>query len=294
LGELAVYDRTPADKVLERAGDAEIVLTNKTVISADTLAQMEKLQYIGVLATGYNIVDVNAARQRDIPVTNIPVYGTKSVAQMVFALLLELTQHVGHHSGSVRQGAWSRSDDWCYWDYPLIELDGLSMGLVGFGRIGQATGNLARAFGMSVLAFDTNAPAQKPEWVEMVDLDTLFRRSDVISLHCPLTADNENMVDANQIGMMKETAFLINTSRGPLVKADDLANALNEEKIAGAGLDVLTTEPPDAGNPLLKAKNCIITPHIAWATRSARRRLMNTAVENLQAFLNGNVRNVVN
>ena len=294
LGDFIVYDRAPADSVYERIKDADIVLTNKTVLNADTIARLSVTKYIGVLATGYNIVDVDAARKHNIPVTNIPIYGTRSVAQMVFALLLELTQHVGHHAGTVREGRWSSADDWCYWDYPLIELDGLTMGIIGFGRIGQAAGNLAQAFGMSVLAYDTFQPAIIPEWTRMVDLETVFRESDVVSLHCPLTEDNHNLVNTARIAMMKKSAFLINTSRGPLVHADDLAGALNDGRIAGAGLDVLTTEPPDAVNPLLKAKNCIITPHIAWATRSARTRLMKTAVENLQAFMDGSPQNVVN
>lgn len=294
LGECVVYDRTPPAQVVVRAQAAEIVFTNKTVLDAATIEALPKLRYIGVLATGYNVVDVRAARERNVVVTNIPTYGTRSVAQHVFALLLELTQHVGHHAHTVRDGRWAANPDWCYWDFPLIELEGLTMGVVGFGRIGQAVATLASAFGMKVLAYDLQPPPALPPGVRLTDLDAVFTQSDVVSLHCPLTAENQGLVNARRLETMKPSAFLINTSRGPLVNEADLAAALNAGRIAGAGLDVLAVEPPRAGNPLLTARNCLVTPHIAWATHSARARLMHIAVENLRAFLAGQPVNVVN
>ncbi|HNQ87600.1 MAG TPA: D-2-hydroxyacid dehydrogenase [Verrucomicrobiota bacterium] len=294
LGDCVVYDRTPPAQVVARAREAEIVFTNKTVLDAVTLRALPMLRYIGVLATGYNVVDVRAARERNVLVTNIPTYGTRSVAQHVFALLLELTQHVGHHADTVRDGRWSTSPDFCYWDHPLIELEGLTMGIVGFGRIGQAVATLALAFGMKVLAYDLQPPPVLPPGVRLADLDAVFAQSDVISLHCPLTAENQGLLNARRLGTMKRSAFLINTSRGPLINEADLAAALNAGRIAGAGLDVLAVEPPRADNRLLTAKNCLITPHIAWATHSARLRLMQIAVENLRAFLAGQPVNVVN
>jgi glycerate dehydrogenase len=294
LGDCVVYDRTAPDKVLERAGDAEMILINKVVLSRQLIEQMPQLKYIGVLATGYNVVDVEAARQHDIPVTNVPTYGTTSVAQMAFAHLLNLTQHVAHHAQTVRDGRWATNPDFCYWDYPMIELAGLTMGIVGIGRIGRATARLAIAFGMNVLAYDVFVPSPLLEGIEFVDLDTLFERSDVISLHCPLTSETEGIVDETRLAQMKPSAFLINTSRGPLVDEAALPHALNSGQIAGAGLDVLATEPPLGENPLYHAENCFITPHISWATRSARSRLLDTAVSNVQAFLQGKPENVVN
>ena len=285
LGDIEVFERTPADQIVTRAVGADAVLTNKTPLTRETLAQLPTLRYIGVLATGYNIVDVAAARERNIVVTNVPTYGTKSVAQMTFALLLELTQHVGHHAQTVRDGRWTRSPDFCYWDYPLVELDGLTMGVIGFGRIGQAVGELAQAFGMKVRAHSRKHSAE--------DLERLFRESDVISLHCPLTPETKHLVNAERLSWMKPTAFLLNTSRGPLIDEPALADALNRAQIAGAGLDVLSVEPPPAGNPLFTAKNCFITPHIAWATRAARSRLMDAAVDNVRAFMAGKPKNVV-
>ena len=243
------------------------------------------LKYIGVTATGYNIVDVTAARERNIIVTNVPTYGTQSVAQMTFALLLELTQHVAHHAQTVREGRWTRSPDFCYWDYPLIELDGLTIGIIGYGRIGQAVGGLAQAFGMKVITHSRKHSSE--------DLERLFRQSDVISLHCPLTPETKHLVNAERLKWMKATAFLLNTSRGPLIDEAALAEALDGGRIAGAGLDVLSVEPPLADNALFKAKNCFITPHIAWATRAARSRLMDAAVDNVRAFLDGKPKNVV-
>jgi glycerate dehydrogenase len=293
LGPCDVYDRTEPTQVVERASRAEIVLTNKTALSGVTMAQLRQLRYVGVLATGYNVVDVEAARRRDICVTNIPAYGTPSVTQMVFAHLLHLTQHVGEHSQSVHHGDWSRSPDFCYWDYPLVELAGLTMGIVGLGRIGRQTARLALAFGMKVIYFDVMSGSAVPAELVAVDLDTLFRDSDVVSLHCPLTPDNEGFVNCRRLEMMKPTAFLINTSRGPLIDEPALADALNRGRIAGAGLDVLCEEPPRPDNPLLHAANCTITPHIAWATKAARQRLMDIAVGNVRAFLQGNPQNVV-
>lgn len=294
LGPCVIHDRTARGEVVKRASEAGIVLTNKTVLDRATIAKLPNLKYIGVLATGVNVVDAAAARERGIPVTNVPSYGTASVAQMVFAHVLELTQHVGHHARSVREGRWTSSADFCYWDYPLIELRDLTLGVVGYGRIGRETAGIGRAFGMKIAAYAPHAkPAEHPD-VEFVELDDLFRRSDVVSLHCPLTAENKEMVNAGRLSLMKKTAFLINTARGALVDEAALAWALNSGRIAGAGLDVLSTEPPPASNPLLSARNCRITPHISWATLAARERLMRTAVENVSAFLAGRPVNVVN
>ena len=293
LGECTIYDRTPVTETIARAKDATIVVTNKAVVSRETLVGLERVEYIGVTATGYNIVDIDAARQRGIPVTNVPIYGTQSVAQMVFAHLLNLTQHVGSHAAAVRKGRWSSSIDWCFWDFPLVELSGLTLGVIGFGRIGQATGKLANAFDMKVLAAD-RAAIDVPDYVRAVELETLLRESDVVSLHCPLTPETNKLINRERLALMKPTALLINTSRGPLIDEMALAEALEAGKLAGAGLDVLATEPPPEHNPLLHAKNCQITPHIAWATRSSRNRLLNTSVENVAAFLAGKPQNVVN
>lgn len=294
LGPCAIYDRTPADETVQRAADATIVLTNKTVLGREHIERLPQLKYIGVLATGFNVVDVAAARERQIPVANIPTYGTKSVAQMTFALILEFTQHVAHHAQTVRDGRWSACPDFCYWDYPLVELDGLTLGVVGYGRIGRAVGDLGTAFGMKVLAYDQILPPEPPPNVRFAGLDALFSVSDVVSLHCPLTPETKHLVNAARLGRMKPTALLINTSRGPLVEEQALADALNSGRLAGAALDVLAVEPPPANNPVLKAKNCLVTPHISWATRAARARLMNAAVTNIKAFLNGKPQNVVN
>lgn len=294
LGDCEIHDRSAADEVAGRAAEAEVVLTNKTPLPRAALDRMPKLSYIGVLATGYNIVDVEAARERNIPVTNVPTYGTRSVAQMTLALLLELTQHVGLHARSVREGDWAKNPDFCYWKRPLVELEGLRMGIVGYGRIGRAVGDLAMAFGMQLLIYSRHEPAALPNGARFVGLETLLRESDVVSLHCPLTPQNQGMMNESRLRLMKPTAFLLNTSRGPLVEEPALAEALNEGILAGAGLDVLSVEPPAAGSPLFQARNCYITPHIAWATRSARARLLQTAVENVRAFAEGQPRNVVN
>jgi glycerate dehydrogenase len=293
LGDCMVYDRTPPELTVARARDAEMVLTNKTVLDARVIADLPALRYIGVLATGYNVVDTAAAAARGIPVTNVPAYSTASVAQFTFALLLELCHGVGHHARTVREGRWTASADFAYWDTPLIELDGLTMGIIGLGRIGQAVAQLAQAFSMRVIA---HAPSRTtaPAGITLVDLETLFRDSDVVSLHCPLTAQNAGMVNAARLALMKPTAFLLNTARGPLVDAAALADALHAGRLAGAAMDVLAVEPPPADNPLLTAPRCIITPHIAWATKAARTRLMTTAVQNVAAFLHSEPRNVVN
>ena len=294
LGECTVYDRTAPGEVIKRAEGAEIILTNKTVLSSDIIAQLPAVKYIGVLATGYNVVDIEAADERGIVITNVPAYSTESVAQLVFAHLLNLAHHVDHHAQTVRNGRWVSSVDFCYWDTPLIELAGLTMGIIGFGRIGKATANLALAFGMKVVVYDIVQPTSMPEGCEFVGLEDVFRRGDVVSLHCPLTPHTEAIVNKQRLSLMKKTAFLLNLGRGPLVDEQALADALNNGKIAGAGLDVLSSEPPAKDNPLLEARNCFITPHIAWATRSARERLLKVVVDNVAAFLAGKPQNVVN
>ena len=294
LGSCAIYDRTPANQIIERTGNAEIVLTNKTILSRETILALPKLKYIGVLATGYNVVEIAAAKERGVPVTNIPDYGTHSVAQFTFALLLELAHRVGHHAQTVGDGRWVRSADFCYWDYPLMELHDLTFGVIGFGKIGRAVAKLADAFGMKVLVHNRSEPKDFPPQFESTRLDSLLARSDVVSLHCPLTADNRQFINAQRLGLMKPSAFLINTSRGPLLDERAVADALNSGRIAGAAVDVLSVEPPNADNPLLTARNCFVTPHIAWATRAARARLMDIALENIRAFIAGTPRNVVN
>lgn len=293
LGRCEIFDRTPAAELVSRAANAEILVTNKFVLHREQILALPRLKYIGVTATGYNIIDVAVAKERNVIVTNVPAYGTRSVAQHTFALLLELTQHIGHHAQTVRDGRWARSPDWCYWDKPLVELDGLTMGIVGYGRIGQAVAKLADAFGMKVITSGSSSGKNRDAGIAAVDLDYLFRESDVVSLHCPLTPETKHLVNARRLARMKPTALLLNTSRGPLVDEAALAEALNSGCIAGAGLDVLSTEPPPADNPLVKAKNCFITPHIAWATHAARARLLKTAVENVRAFVAGKPQNVV-
>jgi len=293
LGPCAVYDRTSPPDIVARAGRAEIVLTNKTELLADVIEALPLLRYIGVLATGYNVVNVETAQRRGIVVTNVPAYSTPSVAQMVFAHLLNLALRVGHHAHTVSHGKWSSHSDFCYWETPLLELAGLTMGIVGFGRIGTATAQIALAFGMDVIAYDIDVPTEVPHGCRFVELDEVFRQCDVLSLHCPLTAENKGLVNEQRLALMKQSAFLINTSRGPLVDEPALAQALNDGRIAGAGLDVLTSEPPEKDNPLLLAKNCFITPHISWATHAARQRLLTVAVENVAAFLAGKPQNIV-
>lgn len=295
LGDLTVYERTEPGQVLERAAGAEIVLTNKTPISAEMLEQLPDLRFIAVLATGFNIVDVDACRARNIPVSNVPVYGTDTVGQYVLALLLALCHRVEHHHQRVRDGEWARRGDFCFWDYPLIELKGLTMSIIGFGRIGRRTGELAHALGMNVFAADVargDAPGYEPfAWKEIPEA---FAEADVVSLHCPQTADNTGFVNRALLERMKPSAFLINTSRGGLVHEQDLADALNEGRLAGAAVDVVFTEPIRDDNPLLTARNILITPHMAWGTLAARRRLLQTTVDNIAAFLDGHPIHVVN
>lgn len=294
LGECRIYDRTPSEQVVPRAAGSQIVLTNKTVVARESLEQLPELEYIGVLATGYNIVDIEAAKERGITVTNVPGYATRSVAQMVFAHLLNLSLGLGRHAQAVREGKWAASKDFSFRVTTLIELDGKTMGIIGYGQIGKATARLARAFGMNVLVADRpHVVLQEEGGIRQVSLDELFSLSDVVSLHCPLTPETRGIVDEKRLSIMKPSAFLINTSRGPLIDETALARALHEERIAGAGLDVLSVEPPPADHPLLSTRNCFITPHIAWATKEARARLLNVVVGNLQAFLDGSPRNCV-
>lgn len=294
LGELTVYDRTPEEEIVARIGSAEAVIVNKTPITRATLDACPGIRYIGVLATGYNVVDVAAAKERGIPVCNVPTYGTASVGQFAIGLLLEICHHIGAHSDSVHAGDWERSADWCYWNYPLIELDGKTLGVIGFGRIGQATARIAKAMGMNVLAYDLHPSESGRALGEYVDLDTLLRTSDVIALHCPLFPETQGIIDRDAIARMKDGVIILNNSRGPLIVEQDLADALNSGKVAAAGLDVVSTEPIRADNPLLSARNCIITPHISWAAREPRERIMTASAENLRAFLNGAPIHVVN
>lgn len=293
LGELTVYDRTLPSELMERAAGAEVLITNKTLITAENMADLPELKYIGVLATGYNVVDIDAAKARGIVVTNIPAYSTASVAQMVFAHILNITQRVGYYADENKQGRWTKNADFCYWDTQLVELQGKKMGIVGFGNIGQATARIAQAFGMEVCVYSSKPQFVLPSGIKKMDLDELFAECDVISLHCPLTPDTKEMVNADRLSKMKSNAILINTGRGPLINEQDLADALNEGRIAAAGLDVLSVEPSVEGNPLLTARNCFITPHIAWATLEARTRLMEIAVQNLKSYLNGQIINNV-
>ena len=297
LGELTVYDRTSyveAPIIAERIGDAEIVVMNKTPISKETIDKCPNIKAIAVLATGYNVVDYNYAKEKGIPVLNVPTYGTASVSQFSIALLLEICHHIGHHSKSVHDGNWASNVDWCYWDYPLIELEGKTIGIIGFGRIGQAEGRIAKALGMNVLAYDLYPNDSGKAIGEYVDLDTLLAKSDVVSLHCNLTPENTGLINKDTIAKMKDGAILINNARGQLINEQDVADALNSGKLGAAGLDVVYTEPIKADNPLLKAKNCIITPHISWAPKESRQRIMHIPADNIKAFLAGSPVNVVN
>lgn len=294
LGRLTVFDRTPADITIERAKDSEIVITNKTRLDADTIAALPNLKYIGVLATGYNVVDVKAAAEHGVTVTNIPAYSTMSVAQMVFALVLAITNRVEHYTEENRSGRWSHNPDFCYWDFPLTELADKTMGIVGLGNIGQAVARIALAFGMNVMALTSKQQGQFDNNIEKVELSTLLREADIVTLHCPLTRETEHMINASTLSLMKPTAILINTGRGPLIDEQAVANALKEGRLGAFGADVLSSEPPAADNPLLSAPNAFVTPHIAWATREARERLMEIAVANLEGYLKGERRNVVN
>jgi glycerate dehydrogenase len=297
FGDLTVYDRTLKETaaIVHAIGTAEVIFTNKTPLTKEVLEQTPSVKFIGVLATGYNVVDVVAAKDLGIPVTNIPTYGTTAVAQMTFALILELCHHVGDHDKAVKKGEWSSSPDFCFWNSPLIELAGKTMGIIGFGRIGQATAKIALAFGLNVLFHDINQTVELiGEQCQYAELDDLFAKADIISLHCPLLESTQGIINKNNILKMKDGAMIINTSRGPLVVEQDLTEALNSGKIAGAALDVVSLEPIALDNVLLKAKNCLITPHIAWAPKESRSRLMEIAVANLNAFLKGTTQNVVN
>ena len=295
LGQLTVYDRTPPERVVERIGNAAAVFTNKTLVSREHLALCPSVKFVGVLATGYNVVDVAAASERGIPVCNVPGYGTMAVAQFATALLLELCHHVGKHSDDARSGSWAKHPDFCYWLNPLVELDGKTLGIVGFGRIGQAFARIAQALGMSVLACANHPDLRlESDTLRYATLDEIYAQADVISLHCPLQESTQAMIDGAAIARMKPGVLLINTARGQLIVEQDLADALNSGRVAGAALDVLSSEPPTADNPLLTASNCLITPHIAWATKEARERIIATAAENLEKFIAGDVQNVVN
>ncbi len=297
LGELTVYDRTDfaPENVIKTIGDASVVFTNKTPLPKSVLEGVPSVKYIGVLATGYNVVDTVAAKELSITVCNIPTYGTAAVAQFTMALLLEMCHHVGAHADAVKKGDWTNNADWCFWNYPLIELAGKNLGIIGFGRIGQATAKMAQAFGMNILAYGSR---QNPELVtdtcKYVTLDELLNQSDIISLHCPLTDSTKGIINKESISKMQDGVMIINTSRGPLVVEQDLCDGLSSGKVGYAAVDVVSSEPIAASNPLLKAKNCIITPHIAWAPKESRIRLMNTAVDNLAAYINGSPVNVVN
>lgn len=295
FGEVVIYDRTPHEMVVERAKDAEIIFTNKTMIDEAVLNKLPLLKYIGVLATGYNVVDTETARKKNVIVTNVPGYSTASVAQMTFALMLELTQHAQRHSDAVMSGKWSRSPYYCFWDYPLIELAGKTIGIIGYGTIGRKVGEIATAFGMNIIGSkrvrNDMSHLKNFRWAEIPEL---MEKSDFVSIHCPLTPETNGIINKESLRLMKRSAFLINTSRGPIMVDEDVADALNNDVIAGAGLDVVSIEPPQQGNQLFQAKNCIITPHIAWATLEARERLMDITVGNLTAFLSGKPVHVVN
>jgi glycerate dehydrogenase len=294
LGKIEIYDRTSPEEVAERCEGFQAIITNKALITQKTIQSLPHLEYIGVTATGVNIVDCKAAAKHGIPVTNVPGYGPKSVAQMTFAHILNLTQRTGHHANEVSEGRWASCPDFCFTDFPLVELDGLTLGILGYGTIGKETARIGRAFGMKVIAHSRSLKENVEGEVEAVSMDTLFRQSDVLSLHCPLTPETDRVVNSDNLAKMKPSAFLINTGRGQLVDEEALADALNAGHLAGAGLDVLSSEPPSPDNPLPQANNCFVTPHIAWATLAARRRLLDATVANLQAFLEGVSINVVN
>ena len=294
LGELTVYDRTQPDEIAARIRGAGAVYVNKVALDRETIFSAPDLKFIGVLATGYNVVDIAAARERGIAVCNIPTYGTAAVGQFAIAMLLEICHHVAHHSDAVHAGRWEQNADWCFWDYPLIELAGKTMGIIGFGRIGQTTGRIARALGMNVIAYDEYESGAGRALAEYTALDALFARSDVIALHCPLLPSTQRIINRENIAKMKDGVIILNNARGPLIVEQDLADALNSGKVYAAGLDVVSTEPIRGDNPLLKAKNCLITPHISWAPKESRQRLMEIAADNLRRFLEGSPVNVVN
>ncbi|MCK9409963.1 MAG: D-2-hydroxyacid dehydrogenase [Bacteriovoracaceae bacterium] len=302
FGPCAIYDRTSESEILDRAKNAVMILTNKVPLTKETLAQLPRLKYIGVTATGYNIVDIAAAHAQNITVTNVPAYSTHSVAQLVFALLLELTHHTGHHSHAVRSGRWSANSDFSFWDFPLTELAGKTFGIIGYGNIGKAVAKIALAFEMKVLVSSRSSRTQPVDALitsqlsppfEIIDTDSLLRRSDIVSLHCALTKETDRLINTQRLTLMKPSALLINTGRGRLVDEAALADALNNGRLAGAGLDVLATEPPPKENPLLSAKNCIITPHFAWASEAARLRLLTVVINNIRSYIAGDPQNVI-
>ncbi len=293
-GEVTVYDRTPNEKIIERCKDAQIVITNKTPLTKEIIDNLQNLKFVALMSTGYNIVDYAYLKKKGIPVSNIPSYSTDAVAQLVMSFLLELTMNVGLHSQSVKNGDWTSSNDFCYWKTPLYELSGKNMGILGFGRIGRAVAERARSFGMNVIAYTPRMHGNEPDWVNFATLDEMLKMADAVSVHCPLTPETEGLVNREFISKMKDGAYFINTSRGTVVDENALADALNSGKLGGAGLDVLSCEPPKADNPLLSAKNCFITPHIAWASFETRQRLVNILKENIDAFINGNPKNVIN
>jgi len=300
MGEVEIYERTPDSKILERAEGAEVLLTNKTPLKRETIEALPELKYIGVLATGYNVVDIKAAAENGVVVTNVPTYGTNAVAQFVMALLLEVCHHIGEHNRAVRSGDWTQADDFCFWNYPLIELQGKKLGIIGFGSIGQRTAELAEAFGIKVLVYDRspqkkiNDPQIATAAIEFVELSQLYKDSDVISLHCPQTEETAGMINKESIAQMKKGVIIVNTARGGLIIEEDLAAALESGRVQAAAVDVLSTEPPAASNPLLNSDKTIVTPHIAWASQEARQRLMDTVSENLKSYLEGSVINQVN
>lgn len=297
LGELVVYDRVSyvdAPVIREKIGDADIVVTNKTPITKETLDACPNIKAIAVLATGYNVIDYEYAKEKEIPVMNVPTYGTQIVGQYAVGLLLEICSHFAHHDMAVKEGRWENNDDWCFWDFPMIELYGKTAGIIGLGRIGQSTAKILNAMNMKVLAFDAFESEAGRQVAEYVDLDTLLAQSDVIFLHCPLFPSTEGIINKDNIAKMKDGVILINNSRGQLVVEQDLADALNSGKVYAAGLDVVSTEPIKGDNPLLSAKNCLITPHISWAAQAARQRIMDITVDNVKAFIGGNPTNVVN
>ncbi len=298
MGDTVIYHRTSLTdyrEIIQRIGDSDVVITNKTPLPREVLEACSQVRYIGVLATGYNVVDVDCAREKGIVVTNVPTYGTAAVGQFAIALLLEICHHIGHHSQTVHEGRWESHPDWCFWDYPLIELDSKTMGIIGYGRIGQTTGRIAQALGMKVLAYDAcRIPELESDRCRYVQLEELLEKSDVIALHCPLFPETEGLINKESIAKMKKGVIILNNSRGPLIVEQDLADGLNSGKIAAAGLDVVSTEPIQGDNPLLRAKNCFITPHISWAPRESRKRLLDIAVSNLEAFVKGEPVNVVN
>lgn len=293
IGSCSIHERTPRGGIVTRASEAEVVITNKAVLDRDVILALPRLRYIGVIATGYNVVDTAAAAERGVVVTNVPGYGTPSVAQAVFAMVLELTNHVAHHAGTVRQGRWSACPDFCYWEHPIVELQGRTLGLIGLGDIGSAVARIGQAFGMRVLAARRSWPQPPPAGIIPASIDQVMKEADVISLHCPLTEDTRHLINERTLRLMKPSTMLINTARGPLIDEPALAVALNEGQIAGAALDVLSTEPPPPDNPLVAAKNCVITPHLAWASRESRARLIEAAAANLRAFIAGKPVNVV-